>query len=163
MSSYNCDCSNGREHYTRALMQAGLPVDNYGRCLRNVRGQGRTGNKNAVLSQYLFTLAFENSNCPYWITEKLFDALSAGSVPVYMGAPNIRDYVPNASGVIFVDDFASPAALAQHLLRVSRDRSLYVQYHAWRAWPLSRGYLNMPVGSVPMAACDVASRVEWTS
>lgn len=173
MSSYSCNCSNGREAYTRALMAGGLQVDNYGRCLRNVnhepwanRSRGHKtkffGDKLGIISRYHFTLAFENSNCPYWITEKLFQPLAAGSVPVYMGTSAVRDFVPNVTGVIFVEDYASPADLAQYLLQVSRNRTLYLQYHAWREWPLSAGYLAMPVAPVPMTACEVARRVLWT-
>ena len=173
MSSYSCDCSNGREAYTRALMAAGLQVDNYGRCLRNVNHEpwanrsrrNKTkffGNKLGIISRYHFTLAFENSNCPYWITEKLFQPLAAGSVPVYMGTSAFREFVPNVTGVIFVEDYASPADLSQHLLQVSSNRTLYLQYHAWRAWPLSAGYLAMPVAPVATTACEVARRVVWT-
>ena len=49
-----------------------------------------------------------------YVTEKIFDILQAGSVPIYWGAPNIETYVnPNA----FIDrrDFKNDAALAVYL------------------------------------------------
>ena len=122
-----------------------------------------------LLRTYKFTLAFENANCPYWITEKAFQPLAAGSIPVYMGAPNAREFVPNASGYIFVDDFDSPAALAAHLDRVSRSRELYLQYHAWRSYPLSPNFLQWrsaklqgstrasPAGLI----CSLPDRMVW--
>jgi hypothetical protein len=34
---------------------------------------------------YTFTLTFENTDYPGYVTEKLFHALSAGSIPLYWG------------------------------------------------------------------------------
>ena len=34
------------------------------------------------IQKYLFAFAFENQNCPDYITEKLFRPLMAGSVPI---------------------------------------------------------------------------------
>ena len=31
---------------------------------------------------------------PGYVTEKIFDCLTCGTVPIYLGAPNIADYVP---------------------------------------------------------------------
>lgn len=47
-----------------------------------------------VLSQYKFSLCFENTSFPGYITEKIFDCFFAGTIPVYLGAPDISDYVP---------------------------------------------------------------------
>lgn len=41
--------------------------------------------KISVIRHYKFTLAFENSNVEDYISEKFFDALVAGSVPVHLG------------------------------------------------------------------------------
>lgn len=37
---------------------------------------------------------------PGYITEKIFDSLFAGCIPVYWGAPNITDFVPSN---VFID------------------------------------------------------------
>jgi hypothetical protein len=41
-----------------------------------------------------FGLAIENTRDPDYITEKLFEVLESGAVPVYLGAPNWREFVP---------------------------------------------------------------------
>jgi len=41
------------------------------------------------------------------VTEKLYDALFAGTVPVYKGAPNVENFVP-PHALIKVDDFQVP-------------------------------------------------------
>lgn len=47
-----------------------------------------------TLANYRFSFAYETSAEPDWISEKLFDRFHAGCVPIYLGAPNITDYVP---------------------------------------------------------------------
>ncbi len=51
--------------------------------------------KRDVLLRSKFNLCYENTRgAKGYISEKLFDALSTGAVPVYWGAPNINNYVP---------------------------------------------------------------------
>jgi hypothetical protein len=56
--------------------------------------RGPVRRKNETLSGYTFALCFENMMLNGWITEKLFDCLFAGTVPVYLGAPDIAEHVP---------------------------------------------------------------------
>lgn len=56
---------------------------------------GTVLDKDATLAQYRFSLCFENlSTANGYITEKIFDCLSSGCVPVYWGAKNIAEYIP---------------------------------------------------------------------
>src|SRR5262249_12625468 len=56
--------------------------------------RGPAKSKSATLGQYKFALCFENSILKGWITEKIFDCFFTGTVPVYLGAPEITNYVP---------------------------------------------------------------------
>jgi hypothetical protein len=56
--------------------------------------KGRTPSKSQTLSQYRFALCFENMVLNGWMTEKMFDCLFAGTVPVYWGAPDVLEWVP---------------------------------------------------------------------
>ncbi len=56
--------------------------------------RGVAQSKSSTLGDYTFALCFENSIMKGWITEKLFDCFYSGTVPVYWGAPEITDYVP---------------------------------------------------------------------
>jgi len=47
--------------------------------------------KRQFLSEYKFTIAFENYVYPGYQTEKLYDAMQANSIPVYCGDPYIGD------------------------------------------------------------------------
>jgi hypothetical protein len=76
--------------------------------------RGTTASKLATLASYRFAICFENMTLRGWITEKLFDCLFAGTVPVYHGAPDIADQVP-AECFIDMRDFRDFAALRDHL------------------------------------------------
>jgi alpha(1,3/1,4) fucosyltransferase len=78
--------------------------------------RGRSScNKDELCAQYRFVLAFENfrGNRGY-LSEKIFDAFCAGTVPVYLGEERIAEFVPPSS---FVDarSFASHRALLLYL------------------------------------------------
>ena len=55
--------------------------------------RGPAASKSQTMSGYRFAICFENMALKGWITEKLFDCFFAGTVPVYLGAPEIQDYV----------------------------------------------------------------------
>lgn len=57
--------------------------------------RGKVEEKKKVLSKYKFSICYENaSSIPGYITEKIFDCFISGCVPIYLGAPNISDYIP---------------------------------------------------------------------
>jgi alpha(1,3/1,4) fucosyltransferase len=63
--------------------------------------RGTVASKRATLERYKFSICYENmSDLPGYITEKIFDCFFAGCVPVYWGASNIYDYIPQTC---FVD------------------------------------------------------------
>eukprot|EP01033_Poteriospumella_lacustris_P005267 gene5267-3763_t len=62
--------------------------------------------KREAMAKYKFYLAFENTNERGYVTEKVFDALYAGVVPVYLGSKvDCQALMPSAHSVIYVDDF----------------------------------------------------------
>ena len=70
-----------------------------------------------LISNFKFTIAAENyRGSKGYISEKIFDPLIAGSVPVYIGDEDILDAVP---GEAFVDarNFSSHAQLLDYLVR----------------------------------------------
>lgn len=80
--------------------------------------RGVVDSKFGVLGRAKFVLCFENMVSPGYHTEKLFDAIAGGAVPVYLGDPEITDTVP-AGAFIDYRDAGSPEAL--HRLLMSTD------------------------------------------
>lgn len=50
--------------------------------------------------RYKFCVAMENSIRQDYMTEKMWDALAAGCVPIYLGSSNAPQIIPDSSGVI---------------------------------------------------------------
>ena len=58
--------------------------------------------------------------------------MESGCIPVYYGAPNVNDYIPDAAGIINYSKLRSPAALLAELERLASDESAYNEKLAWR-------------------------------
>ncbi|GEM_PF-425423 len=56
--------------------------------------RGFADDKPATMSKYTFALCFENAIWPGYVTEKIFDCMLVGTIPVYWGAPDIEEDVP---------------------------------------------------------------------
>jgi len=80
--------------------------------------RGPVDDKYEAMSRYRFAICYENMVLDGWITEKIFDCLYAGVVPVYLGAPDIADAVDPACFVDF-RKFGSYAELERYLASVS--------------------------------------------
>ena len=98
-------------------------------------GSRRYSRKIAAISRHLFHFAFENSDCKDYHTEKALHALLAGTVPVYLGHPSVRHFLPRGS-YIAVRDFNSIGELAAQLHRIANNQTLYEEYFEWRQRPM---------------------------
>ncbi len=57
--------------------------------------RGPIEDKIGTIKNYRFTFCYENSKkTSGYITEKIFDCFSAGTIPVYWGASNVAEYIP---------------------------------------------------------------------
>lgn len=64
--------------------------------------QGTVNDKKSVLSNHKFSICFENAkDIPGYITEKIFDCFFAGCIPIYWGANNIADHIPENTFIDF--------------------------------------------------------------
>ncbi|CAN0117222.1 unnamed protein product, partial [Ectocarpus fasciculatus] len=141
----NCKAAGAthRLAYMEELMKH-VTVHSFGHCLHNreepqlVPGGGATNrqeNKVAVLGRYKFLLAFENNNqLRDYVTEKVYNGLQSGTLPVYWGAENVEDFVPKGS-VVKASDFSSPAELGMHLKMLAANEEAYEAYFKWRDDP----------------------------
>jgi len=138
----NCESMNDREQIVRDLMES-TKVESLSECLRNAEpplqdGGGLQG-KIAIMRSYLFHLAFENSKEDDYVTEKLWGTLQAGTLPIYYGAPNVKEHAPPNS-IISWHDFGSTEELAKYMNKVANDKALYDSYHEWRTKPLPESF-----------------------
>ncbi len=137
----NCDTPSNRTEYMLELMRY-IRVDVRGKCGNSNWNQTSIPSdpkiwiqeKTKFSKQYLFTVAIENSLEYDYVTEKLWQPLAAGSVPIYLGAPNIDDWLPcsNYSCIINLRKFSSVRDAAKFINEIVENKERYTQYHQWR-------------------------------
>ena len=77
--------------------------------------KGEITSKRATYKNYKFAICYENSeNVNGYITEKIIDCFLGTCVPVYLGAPNIKNHIPENA---FIDkrDFTTYEKLYQYM------------------------------------------------
>jgi hypothetical protein len=91
-------------------------VDIYGRhwpsgvSLGESRGGAWVEKKYDLIRPYKFNLCFENTLWPFYCTEKLWQAIYCGCLPIYYGQASIYDDFPRESFIDYAE-IGSPAAL----------------------------------------------------
>lgn len=153
-----------------------LKLDSPGSCRHNVdvatllpqcvdfphSGKTVWAQKECLLHHYKFYLAIENSRDIDYVTEKLWQGLRAGSVPVYLGAPNIRDFLPHPDAAVLIDDFSSLAELAAYIKNASINETLYNRHLKWKREPLPDRFVELvvkkPIDAIYCQVCDTISQ-----
>jgi len=136
---------NNRYELVAELMNH-IKVDSYGKSQNNCQLESADSGRQTkldIISTYPFYFAFENSNSVDYVSEKMFDGLIVGTVPVYLGAPNVDDYLPGNKCIINASDYGNAADLAQHLLEIANDKTTYESYLAWKNEPIKQSFLDL--------------------
>ncbi|KAL5006325.1 hypothetical protein ScPMuIL_015131 [Solemya velum] len=130
----NCGARNGRRKYADELAKY-IDVDIYGTCGPLTCPRSKADECFGMLNRdYKFYLAFENSNCRDYITEKYFvTGLQNDVIPIVMGAaPEDYKRASPPHSYIHVDDFESPKELAEYLHKLDKNDDLYNEYFLWK-------------------------------
>jgi hypothetical protein len=88
--------------------------------IRAHKGPLGPGEKLRTMSKFKFAVCFENCAFPGYVTEKIFDCFLAGCIPVYFGAPDISDFVPENTFIDF-RQFENMKALELYLSQLSEE------------------------------------------
>ena len=97
MISSNKKMCEGHKLRLEWIDRIGDQLDLYG------RGFNEIINKEEGLCDYMFSVAIENGQYETYFTEKLLDCFATGTIPVYLGAPDIEKHF-NADGIITLSD-----------------------------------------------------------
>jgi hypothetical protein len=63
--------------------------------------KGACKSKHEVLKNYKFSICFENFQMHGYVSEKIFDCFYVGTIPIYLGAPNINQLIPKETFIDF--------------------------------------------------------------
>lgn len=79
-------------------------------------------NKLEAISKYKFNLTIENLRYEGYVTEKILEAMVAKTIPVYMGAPDITEYIPKGC---FIDlrDFKTLDDLYEYMKNMTEHQA----------------------------------------
>ena len=86
--------------------------------------KGLVASKTDIFPKFRFALCYENTIWPGYITEKVFDCMRSDCVPIYLGAPNINDYLPPDT---YIDrrKFSDAEQLSSYLLSIDEKKYEY--------------------------------------
>lgn len=160
----NCDAKNNRSRYLQELMEH-MEVHSYGGCLHNIDqpsiqvpfipNLSQSLRKIHIAKSYHYVFCPENSNVESYVTEKVYDVLRAGSVPVYFGAADINRFIPDPSAIVDANKFQSPADLARYL-KMKSQREGYQSFFEWKKRPFSSDFNNLLQSASMTFECKVA-------
>ena len=89
----NKNFTQGHKKRLEWVQRIGDQVDLYG------RGFNPIENKEKGLCDYMFSVVIENGFYKSYFTEKILDCFATGTIPVYLGTPDIGNYF-NKDGII---------------------------------------------------------------
>jgi alpha(1,3/1,4) fucosyltransferase len=102
--------------------------------------------------KFRFTIAAENRSFPGYTTEKLYDALVAGTIPIYWGNPRVAEDIDPRSFVNCAD-FANFDEVVEQIRRIDQNPELAKEYLSRRDW------LIRPVAFYEEEIADFVARV----
>ncbi|XP_067945289.1 glycoprotein 3-alpha-L-fucosyltransferase A-like [Watersipora subatra] len=132
-----------------------VDVDVFGKCTGNQPcGRHKIECEVVKHSRYKFYLAFENSLCKDYITEKFWKRLHCNGhfVPVVVGGFSIDDYTRVAPPDSFIHayNFSSIKELGEYLQHLMQDDAAYNRYHEWR-----KHYITKDIGMPQTSVCNL--------
>jgi hypothetical protein len=143
----NCGATSGRDAILRAVAAAGIRLVARGACLNNAPALPLGESKRDAIRTFKFCATMENSLVLDYVSEKMWDGLAAGCLPIYYGAPNIAEHLPAPNAVVDYRALGeTPEALVKELRRLMNDTAAYEAAMAWRYAPLEslgQGYQRL--------------------
>ena len=138
----HCETNSHREKYVEKLKKllntSTLSLDIYGECgpldlPKPKKESNYQESYSKISSEYKFYLSFENSLCEEYITEKFFNAMNNGMIPIAFGGLNQIDYskIAPPHSYIHVDDYESPEKLIEILEIIKQNETLHQSYFWW--------------------------------
>jgi alpha-1,3-fucosyltransferase len=124
----HCRTSSKRELYVSRL-KTYIDIDIFGACgnTKHDCQKGDQGCKDNAVKSYKFFLAFENSICEDYITEKVFSWITEDIILVVRGARFYKRYLPDDT-YIDADDFKTKEDLANFLIQLGANEKKYIKY-----------------------------------
>jgi len=123
-----------RQFYQRLQERSGQRVTNLGTCYSedSSRRKGGHGSNDKTFQNFKFVVAFENELSRGYVSEKLVNAMLAGAIPIYLGAPDVYEYF-NPLSFVDVRKFEDFDACIEYVLFLDENDGEYdkIQNQPW--------------------------------
>ncbi|KAL3107855.1 hypothetical protein niasHT_017087 [Heterodera trifolii] len=150
----NCASHSAREAYTEELSRH-IEVTGYGRCFG-----GRNCDRKCYdteIDRHFFYLAFENSVCRNYITEKFWNAFRHLTVPVVLSRAVMEGLDIPPEAFVAADDFGTVEEMAKFLVEMQNDLNKYLRFFNWTRF-YRRNSDIVPAERAICRLCDLAHR-----
>jgi hypothetical protein len=117
------------------------------------------GTKTLLSSLHKFTFSLENTFSQNYFTEKRYQALWAGSVPIVFGNDNSREFLPDDDAAVIVGPTEEPAHLAQRLRNLTENYDQYQKLFSWKERGLRPEFVRKLFLSTDYLLCRVCEYV----
>lgn len=86
-------------------------------------------NKHTFIRDYKFNICPENSNAEGYVTEKIFQAIDAGCIPIYWGANNNPEYdILNQDAILFWNQAQDNSKTIRFIRELLVDEKKYIDF-----------------------------------
>jgi alpha-1,3-fucosyltransferase len=129
----NCNAVSRRDKLAKEI-QKSISVDIYGKCGLLKCAKTKTDECGKMIdSTYKFYLAFENSLCADYVTEKFFDKMNKYVIPIVYNGAEMSKFVPPKS-YIDIESFPSVYELNNYLKYLDENPKEYIKYFWWKKY-----------------------------
>ena len=124
--------------------------------------------KECIYFESKFSLSLENSVGVGYMTEKIWQPLKMGAIPIVLAKKYVQPNLPNPSAAIFIDDFPDIKSLAAYLHKVANDEVLWNHHVAWKDMPISswsskfKRLVYNSYGNSPCLLCEAVKQLYYS-
>jgi len=111
------------------------------------------------MGNYKFILITEGAIEKDWLSPEWSQAFLAGTVPVYLGAPNADEFTPGPNSYIRFEEFGNPISLADYLLELNENDEEYMKYFEWKKDGLSESFMRHLENCAHLGECRLCKEV----
>ena len=143
----DCKAPNKREKIVERLKQYGINVTIFGGCGKSIYHycpHWRDHCLEDIVKDYKFYIAFENSLCKYYLSEKSSQFMNISTIPIVLSYGDPESKLPPKSYINALD-FTSVKDLADYISYLDKNDDKYLEYFEWWAnWKVFNQYVSRP-------------------
>jgi hypothetical protein len=129
-------CVGLKRNRWASAVEEQFPLKSYGKCAHNTDVPGgkqllKKEVRMELLAKHRFNLAFEIGDAKDHITAAVWEAFSSGTLPIILGAQNIKDHFPPGS-FVSTSGFQHWGDLGLLVAKIAKDKTEWEKYQTWR-------------------------------